>query len=366
MRLHSCLIILTQNCNLRCKFCFEGCTSNKIAGRMSKETLFKALNWISKEAKNVRPIDIGWFGGEPLLELNSIIEAMKLMDKFNKNLKGVFQNSNKFNVSFFTNGILLNSKTLSELEPFKYMIKSIRVSCEGFTFEENKERFKTEKIFNIWKNNLNQALINGFPLTIASVITKENYKTNGDSLISFSKIGVRSFDGCFLVRTKEMVDSKFWENSEVIKWYYDNQKKFFEYLKQNNRENDYFFYRLYNSPQCNETCLLCEKSIVIDYDGALYPCARFATQKKHSNYKIGSIFDGIKKTDIWNKIKQFKLEDYKSVCKVDVDPISICQGFNQEINDSINIPVMTYNIYGLINKYVFSNRYSKELEKYGI
>jgi len=365
MNLHHCLIILTQNCNLRCKFCFEGCSANKRAEKMSKKTLLKSLNWFSSETKNIRPVDIGWFGGEPLLEIDNIIEAMKIMDKFNKNM-GMFQSTNKFNVTFFTNGILLNDQILNRLEPYKYMIKSIRVSCEGFTFEENKIRFNNKALFDLWKNNLQRAIDKHFPITIASVITKDNYNTNADSLIKFSKMGIKSFDGCFLVRTKKMVDSKFWENKDVIKSYYDNQKKFLNYLKSINRQNDYFFYTLYNSLESDTTCELCNRGITINYDGNLYPCARFATQEDNDKYIIGNIEDGFKRTNIWNDIDKFKLDEYKKVCNKNVDPISICLAFNQELNNNINMPVMTYNIYGLINRFVFANKYSEELKQYGI
>ena len=60
--------ILTENCNLRCTYCFEKNT-RAVSKYMSRETAFRGIDFLFQEAvKNqTNPINITWFGGEPAL-----------------------------------------------------------------------------------------------------------------------------------------------------------------------------------------------------------------------------------------------------------------------------------------------------------
>ena len=59
-------LCLTHNCNLRCRYCYAG---RKHAACMSWETARAAMDLCVAEAKSLElPLDVSFFGGEPLLE----------------------------------------------------------------------------------------------------------------------------------------------------------------------------------------------------------------------------------------------------------------------------------------------------------
>lgn len=59
----------TLDCNFDCPYCFE----NKRKGKMSEEVRIAIISFIKKKIDSgVRKIDLTWYGGEPLLQVDSI------------------------------------------------------------------------------------------------------------------------------------------------------------------------------------------------------------------------------------------------------------------------------------------------------
>lgn len=80
---------VTQNCNLRCKYCiysensnFSQRTHNEHA--MSLETAKKAIDFFWEHSRDKKQVAIGFYGGEPLLEFqlikNSVAYAKKMFE----------------------------------------------------------------------------------------------------------------------------------------------------------------------------------------------------------------------------------------------------------------------------------------------
>lgn len=73
-------LFLTKNCNLRCSYCFVG---KKIESRMSEEVSSQAVKFIFDHTRH-KVVDITFFGGEPLLEIDhiqAICEQARAMSK---------------------------------------------------------------------------------------------------------------------------------------------------------------------------------------------------------------------------------------------------------------------------------------------
>ena len=60
-------LILTDQCNLRCSYCFE---KDKNPHEMSDETAFASVDFLMKESGSLKNITILFFGGEPLLRFD--------------------------------------------------------------------------------------------------------------------------------------------------------------------------------------------------------------------------------------------------------------------------------------------------------
>ena len=107
----------TLQCNFRCPYCFEQVW--KQYGPMSAETQKRLLTFIMNY-KNIRHLAITWYGGEPLLAFDVIVQ---LTEKI-KRLPLAFEGS-----CMVTNGYLLNSEKIEQLNELK--INSIKITLDG-------------------------------------------------------------------------------------------------------------------------------------------------------------------------------------------------------------------------------------------
>lgn len=120
---HQLILQVTQNCNLRCKYCvYSGSYVNRIhtKKRMSIETAKKAIDFYHKHNSNLETALISFYGGEQLLEIKLIHEIIIYA---NEVFKG---KSIKYNMT--TNATLLND----EIVRFLYENDiSLTISLDG-------------------------------------------------------------------------------------------------------------------------------------------------------------------------------------------------------------------------------------------
>lgn len=112
----SLAIMPTLDCNLACKYCFEG--SNRHAGMMSIEVVERLKQHIKEQYGNGGELlRLIWFGGEPLLGFGIIEEITEFIQSLEI----------PFEASIITNGVLLND---SKIEKLNYL----RLKAEGIDF----------------------------------------------------------------------------------------------------------------------------------------------------------------------------------------------------------------------------------------
>lgn len=120
---HQLILQVTQNCNLRCKYCvYSGSYVNRVhtKKRMSIETAKKAVDFYHKHNSNLENGLISFYGGEPLLEIKLISE---IIDYSNKVFKG-----KKVKYNMTTNATLLTD----EIVDFLYENDvSLTISLDG-------------------------------------------------------------------------------------------------------------------------------------------------------------------------------------------------------------------------------------------
>ena len=101
---------VTQNCNLRCDYCaYSGKYNNRThsKNRMSFETACKAVDFLIKHSRCTKKSIIGFYGGEPLLEINLI---KKLIAHIEANYEG-----KEFTYAMTTNATLLTDEIVDYL-----------------------------------------------------------------------------------------------------------------------------------------------------------------------------------------------------------------------------------------------------------
>ncbi len=129
----SITMLLTDLCNLRCVYCYEG------AGEYNKDTLDdttreKIYAFIKNqvECSNAKIVSLVLFGGEPLLYLKENLEWLNNIKKY------CIENQKEFQTSIVTNGILLTDSILDELIDLN--CQYIQITLDGTSEIHNKRR----------------------------------------------------------------------------------------------------------------------------------------------------------------------------------------------------------------------------------
>jgi uncharacterized protein len=166
----------TLDCNMACPYCFE----NKSNLKMSQNTKNKFIDFIKDRIKEDRisSLKISWYGGEPLLQLDTILElSLKIIDICNLN-----------NVHYWadivTNGSLLDAEKAMLLRE-KCKVSRAQITLDGLSDEHNKRRVlkNGEDSFNRIVGNIDE-IKDILSISIRINVDKDNME-NAERLIDF-------------------------------------------------------------------------------------------------------------------------------------------------------------------------------------
>lgn len=93
-------ILPNMNCNFACPYCFE----DHRPSQMSDETVDRLLRWFAATAPRFKVVLVSWFGGEPMLSFDRMIEVQRALRQI------CDAAGTKLNAHITTNGYLLNEK----------------------------------------------------------------------------------------------------------------------------------------------------------------------------------------------------------------------------------------------------------------
>ena len=98
---------VAHDCNLRCKYCFAS-TGDFGTGRkiMPPETAKKAIDWVVKKSGPRHNIEVDFFGGEPLMAMDTVKETVSYA-RAHEEAWG-----KHFRFTMTTNGVLLNDENI--------------------------------------------------------------------------------------------------------------------------------------------------------------------------------------------------------------------------------------------------------------
>ena len=72
-----CTLYLTENCNLKCRYCYEG--DGKRKKMLNNDNLNKAVSFMIHNNPQGEKIDLTFLGGEPLLNKKMIYECINII-----------------------------------------------------------------------------------------------------------------------------------------------------------------------------------------------------------------------------------------------------------------------------------------------
>lgn len=207
-----CYMILSEQCNLACKYCFLGNNqkekrNNFSLQNMSLETADKAIEFFIRQMKlsgfdseENKPTII-FYGGEPLMNYPVLVH---IAEKFNS-LRNKEKCVKNLTLSMVTNGTLLTRDRLIELNELGV---GIGISIDGFTEKANCMRVNTsgKPIFSKILQVLDLCKEVGVDISLSVTLSEETLKSTKDILRLVQDYNIRSFgfnimmsDGSFVM-----------------------------------------------------------------------------------------------------------------------------------------------------------------------
>lgn len=128
----SLIIMPTEQCNFRCKYCYESFEK----GKMTMENQKSLLKYIQNRLANSSGLNISWFGGEPL-------EALDVIEYIMKNVKRMCDNRKIIYTSHMTtNAYGLDAETFDKL--YKFKIYEYQITLDGLKEQHDIQRVKID------------------------------------------------------------------------------------------------------------------------------------------------------------------------------------------------------------------------------
>lgn len=125
------IILPTEKCNFRCVYCYE----TFLRGKMQKEIREGIKKFIANQAK-LKYLDISWFGGEPLLASDVVIELSQYFHEY------CLEHSIKLSVDMTTNGSLLVPDVFEQV--IQYGVRRFQITLDGLREDHDKHRLAAD------------------------------------------------------------------------------------------------------------------------------------------------------------------------------------------------------------------------------
>lgn len=307
-KLHSITFQVTQQCNLRCQYCaYSGSYNNRTHSnkRMPFELATQGIDFLISHSSDSPNLNIGFYGGEPLLELGLIKKCIEYAKKKSEGKKLTF--------SITTNATLLSEAII---DYFSKNSVSLTISLDGPKDIHNKNRrfaSNNEGTFDKVIENIEMIRIK-FPkyyekVMFNAVIDRENDLSCTNTFFSNCE-GIKDLMVAGSL-VNDLYSKKTLTSDEDfrIKWEYEFFKSFlfkFGRLNKNyaSKFNEIYFWKikklifdnkqyLYNLQQWDHPsgpCIPGVERLFVNYNGDLYPCERVSEASQVM--KIGTISKG--------------------------------------------------------------------------
>lgn len=302
----------TLNCNMKCPYCYEEKTNN----RMNEETIANLINFVKNKitVEKIEFLSITWYGGEPLLELETI---RKLSRNF-------LQLCTEFNVGYsagiVSNAILFDQEIARILKD-ECKIEQIQITIDGIGDTNNKRRLlkNGKDSFSIITNhidackdiihisirvNVDKSNLDETQKIINYIIDERGWKDKVDYY--FAPVTNKT-DACKNYDMGCLTDFEFGD--------VDSQLLNYMYSKEDFNNIEGFYPRTRTTP-CMAVSL---NNFVVDPDGDLYTCWDIVGIK---NRKVGDIINGATLNSEYVSWLDFDISDKCKCCNM----LPICQG----------------------------------------
>lgn len=276
---------VSHDCNLRCKYCFASTGDFGTGKRMTMdvETAKKAIDFVVAKSGNRRNIEVDFFGGEPLMAMDTVKATVEYARSLEK------EHNKCFRFTITTNGVLLNDENIEYIN--REMSNAV-LSLDGRR-EVNDDLRPT-----VNGKGSYDVIVPKFKKLIEGRGTKDYYlrgtftrfhKDFAEDVKALAAIGkhvsvepvVGKEDDPYALQESDLPELKA------------EYERLAEYLK-DHRETNFFHF---NVDLAQGPCVIkrlrgcgagCEY-VAVTPDGDIYPCHQFVGNEA---YKLGNVYDG--------------------------------------------------------------------------
>ncbi len=279
---------VAHTCNLTCSYCFAA--QGKYNGKnalMSFETGKAAFDFLIKNSKGRKNLEVDFFGGEPLMNFDVVKQLVKYAketeEQYNKN----------FRFTFTTNGVLLNDDIINFLNKEMH---NVVLSLDGRKHIHDKYRvdFKNNGSYDIIVPKFKRLVLKRGDKNyyMRGTFTKDNLNFTQD-VLHMANLGFTQLSMEPMVGNENDENALNSEHLPVLFKEYEILAKEMLLRKKQGKPFEFYHYilDLQHGPCIHKRIKGCASGteyMAVTPTGELYPCHQFVGDKK---YLLGNVFD---------------------------------------------------------------------------
>lgn len=306
---HNLTFIVTEDCNLRCKYCYV--THKADNARMKFDTAKKFIDYIFDiKTPDQHAVVLDFIGGEPMLEVELIDQ---ICDYFK--YKAFLLNDEwywNYRISICTNGINYDSKEVQNFIYKNYLKLSVTITIDG-----TKKKHDMQRVFPNGEGSYN-TVVKNIPMWLEQFggSTKVTFSSDDLPFLKESIIHLWNL-GIIEVAANVVFEDVWVEGDDII--FEEQLKSLADYVIENDLYDKYqctLFLDNIGGGETEET--LSESScgagimLALGVDGKIYPCQRYYPHSLNNKegYVLGDVDNGID----MNRMRVFGILSKKYQC----------------------------------------------------
>jgi len=321
-------ILLTQDCNFKCKYCFVSHQPRF----MTRTTARKAVEFLTNPEIMSDKVNIEWFGGEPLLMANLLLETTDYAYELAK------INNIKLSVGIVSNMSLLTPELAKEIKKRNI---GILASYDGkFTHDHTRHPGTSKLIYD----NIKLAMDTGIRMGIAMQAVPGHIHNLFENFLDVASLGTSwmAINPVMSNYTK-MTDNDWAELDKqftlISDYIYETKmkagygNKTFEWAQMAKQLEAILNVARFGPGPANKdwSCGACKGSIAIDPEGYIVPCHHMPTDIGYDKWILGHVFEGKINTEIRAEFTKTQFEDCSECAVIRCAP---CRTMNKTVTGS--------------------------------